>query len=117
MAYGTEAKVLFNLGKSAVDTIFYTSANITLAIADADLIVDRINSSASAEQKTAASSMIAADIMLNKFQLAQTNGLDSTGGSEGGEPSLKRVLLPIPSTEAKSLLKKGLSYTIESEDT
>lgn len=87
MAYGTEAEVLYFLTLSAVDTDYFTSANITIAITHADLEVDQINSNADSVTKTQASAMLAAgELIVNKSladnnynsSLSQTNGQPAT---------------------------------------
>ena len=81
MAYGIEAGVTLLLG--GVDTNVYTSANITLAIAHADIVVDSINNDASAARKTAASDLIAAELLKHASANKALKGLSSDGGNSG----------------------------------
>ena len=84
MAYGVEAGVALLIG--GTDTTFYTSANITLAIAHADVLVDSINSNASATAKTAASDLIAAELLKHGSANKKLKGLSSVGGISGRPP-------------------------------
>ena len=61
MAYGASAGVTLLIGK--VDADVFTSANITAAIAMGDTLVDKINSTAAAADKTLASNLIACEIL------------------------------------------------------
>lgn len=104
MAYGTEAGVLFNLGRASAEaTGYFTSANIAVAIAQADVIIDQINSSASSSTKTQASNMLAADLMWNNWAQALTNGLAQQSGTQG-EPQKQFIARKIPSQDVKNLL-------------
>ena len=82
MAYGTAAGVGVRLGGATTGTHF-TTANITLAITDADFIVDSINSGADANNKTAASNIIAADILVQGGANDSLQGLGSDAGISG----------------------------------
>jgi hypothetical protein len=116
MAYGTEAKVLFYSNLSAAASAgMFTSANIALAIAAADIEVDIINSSASSTIKTEASSLVASDILFNRQALSLTGGLASSGGSNG-EPGASVGLRKIPSDQAKNMLRRAMSYIEESNE-
>ena len=81
MAYGTEAGVTFLIG--GTDTEFFTSANIAIAIASADVFVDLINTDASAARKTEASNLIAESFMKNGRVNRQLKGMSSDGGTTG----------------------------------
>ena len=82
MAYGTAAGVGVRLGGATTGTHF-TTANITLAITDADYIVDTINSAAGANAKTAASNILAAEILLQGGANDSLQGLSSDAGTSG----------------------------------
>jgi len=82
MAYGSEAGVTLLVGGN---TEFITSANITAAIAMADVYVDIINSSASATIKTQASNEISANILLFGQSNFETRGLKSVGDTNQTE--------------------------------
>ena len=111
MAYGTEARVLFYLGLSAV-TGYFSSANITIAIADADNWVDLNNSDADSTSKTNASSAFAAYVMRSTFSWALTSGLTTQGGVSG-EPGKSagspRFLLQL--AKMYLALDEAISYT------
>ena len=81
MAYGVEAGVTVLLG--GIDTEVFTSANIALAIAHADIIVDSINSSAGDNAKTAASDLISAELLKHSAATKKLKGLSSDGGFAG----------------------------------
>lgn len=102
MAFGTEAGVTLKVGGL---TNVITSANIALAIAQADVWVDYLNSSASATIKTEASNIIASDIMLNAQAKHDSRG--STRSQTAGEPAVAPKVIPIPSSTARSLLRSG----------
>ena len=82
MAYGSAAGIGARLGGATTGTHF-TSTNIALAIIEADYIVDSINSAASATMKTAASNILAADIMVQGGANDALQGLGSDGGISG----------------------------------
>ena len=81
MAYATEAGIGFLIG--GVDTTFFTSANIQIAMAHADVWVDSINSGASTNAKIYAGNMIGAEIMLHGRQNLETKGMVSDAGHIG----------------------------------
>ena len=88
MGYGDDpAGVLFELGIAAAETSgFYTTTHITAAIAQADIIVDTVNSSASAARKTQASNYIAAQVLRDKRANGEIlEGITDSGDS--GRPS------------------------------
>lgn len=105
MAYGTSAGVTLLIGK--VTEIMDASA-ITAAITKADIYVDQFNSSASAVMKTAASEVIAADILQNSQSIVDSRANASKSGTDG-EPAITLKLRPIPSKEALTLLRAGVS--------
>jgi len=84
LAYGTVAGVTMLVG--GVDTKTFTEANMAIAIALADVIVDSINSGASAGNKSSASDLIAAEYMKGGRVANKLKGLSSDGGT-GGRPS------------------------------
>jgi len=84
LAYGTVAGVTMLVG--GVDTKTFTEANMAIAIALADVIVDSINSGASAGNKSSASDLIAAEYMKGGRVANKLKGLTSDGGT-GGRPS------------------------------
>jgi len=80
MAYGESASVTLMIGGTSV---FFTTANITTAISLADVEVDNINASASASQKTAASNLLASDLLLVANANRLTGGLASSSQTNG----------------------------------
>lgn len=81
MAYGANATVTMLIG--GVDTHVFTDANITIAVAIADVWVDSINNDASGARKTAASNLYAAELMKNASATGNLKGLSSDGGNTG----------------------------------
>ncbi len=81
MAYGTEAGVTFLIG--GTDSDFFTSANIAIAIASADVFVDMINTNSTSARKTEASNLIAEAFMKNARVTRQLKGMSSDGGTRG----------------------------------
>ena len=81
MAYATEAGIAFLIG--GIDTTFFTSANIALAILHADVLVDSINSGAAANDKIYAANMIGMELMLHGRANLETKGLASDAGHIG----------------------------------
>jgi len=80
MAYGESASVTLLVGGTSV---FFTTANITTAISLADVEVDNINASASDSQKTAASNLLASDLLLVANANRLTGGLASSRQTNG----------------------------------
>lgn len=116
MAYGTSGGVLLRLGLPSVETTgYFTTTNITAAIADADTIVDQINDEAVAALKTMASNMIAADILWNSYGQSQLAGMASRGGvntEQGGTLDRRQI----PSENAKWLLRRGVTFATTGEE-
>ena len=81
MAYGTAAGVTFLIG--GVDTEFYTTTNIALAIGWSDTVVDHYNSNAPAATKILVSNEVAAWYMKKARAEKQMKGLSSDGGGQG----------------------------------
>ncbi|MCK5019709.1 MAG: hypothetical protein KAS32_21805 [Candidatus Peribacteraceae bacterium] len=115
MAYGTSAGVTLLIGKE--DTITYTSANITAAIAMSDTFVDDINSDASDANKTLASNLIAANILRYGRGNLQMKGLSTDGGLEG-RPAKSRDMSDLVPKEAIRLLNnaRSSSFTTHTPD-
>ena len=88
MAYATQAQILYCLGMGAVDTDYFTAANIALAIAEADLWVDEIYDDAGATDKVNASSHYAAYLLLRNRAGGKLKGMTHAGtsGSPGKLP-------------------------------
>lgn len=103
--------MLFRLGLPAVETAgYFTTANITAAIADADLLVDTINDAAAAALKTMASNEIAADLMWNAYGQSQLAGLASRGGvntEQAGTLDRRKI----PSDNVRRILTPSASIT------
>ena len=81
MAYGTTAQVTLLLG--GIDTTSFTAANITTAITMSDVVVDIINSGASDDNKTLASSIVASNFLKSGRVTSKLKGLSSDGGTQG----------------------------------
>ena len=81
MAYGTTAGVTVLVG--GVDTVFFTTTNMSAAIVISDILVDAINSGASDNDKQVASDLIAAEIMKKGRITNKLKGLSSDGGVQG----------------------------------
>ena len=79
MAYATQAQILYCLGMSAVDTDYFTAANIALAGAEGDAWVDEIYDDAGATDKTMASSHYAAYLLLRQRAGGKLKGMTSAG--------------------------------------
>jgi len=97
MAYGTAAGVTLLIGKA--DSVTFTNDNITAAIAMADTLVDSINSGADDANKTLASNIIAANILLKGRANYQLKGLASDGGMDGRAAKTESMRKLVP-TEA-----------------
>ena len=105
MAYGSETGVTLLIG--GADLITFTagsSGNIVAAIVMSDTIVDRINSSAAATNKTLASNLIAAEILKRGRVTYKLKGLNSDGGNEG-RPGVSGSLNDLVTSEVYLLLK------------
>lgn len=107
MAYGTSAGVTLRLGST--DQVTFTSANITAAIAEADTIVDTINPNAAAANKTIASNIIAAQLLLIGRGNYQTAGVASGGGQNRIEP-VARGSNPLIPEEVYLILQSTTVY-------
>lgn len=85
MAYYTEAGTLIKLGLAAVDTDYFTSANITAIGTEADAWVDRKNNSASSAQKTTSSEHYICYKLLSQRPGGKLKGMTTSGAS--GSPT------------------------------
>ena len=88
MAYANQAQVLYCLGLSAVDTDYFTEANITLAGGEADEWIEDTYSSAEAARKVRGAGHYAAYVLLRNRASGKTKGVTHTGlgGSPGVQP-------------------------------
>lgn len=80
MAYGVNATVQILVGGL---TEFITSDNIDTVITVTDSWVDDINSQASSTNKTLASNLLAADMLLNIQARSDAKGAMNLGGTQG----------------------------------
>lgn len=101
MAYFTEANVAFHIG--GIDTTTFTSANIAIAGAIADTIVDSINSSAAAAHKAIAADLIAAELMKDGRVGLELKGLSTDSGHIGSSNKSGTYGITIPRLALKVL--------------
>lgn len=101
MAYGTSTIVVLLLGKE--DAIIWDSTAIAAAIVVGDTWVDSINSDATAEEKTLASSHIAVEYLKTGRSNYRMKGVGSTGGTAGSPPITPGKDFEIPAIVYKIL--------------